>query len=262
MASGSGGQIAFARISSLYADVNTVVIGTNFTSETLEHKLAEIEEGSITGRRDAPPSHRGIDSGAGDINFEPNPNVLAYLLKGVFGTITSSLVTAAGSTGANSGAETGKPYWWHQFTPRQTAFSDRTFLEPHNVMVYRDVTSAWLFKGAIFPTLKLDVEAGALKKATLGVMARQVDRIQRSAAISSLGAISQVYGGRPWTWDMASIEISTDTTTAGLAAATARRSTPSSRPASSVASTSRARCRSAIRTTTTPSRLIRPAGCA
>lgn len=205
MASGTGGQIGLARIGSLYSDVNTVNIFQNFVSEKLEHTLEELEEGAISGRRDAPISYQGVTKGEGEIEMELNPNNFTYWAKGFFGTHTASLVTAAGSTGANSGEDAGKAYMYHKFTPRQASFSNFTFLEPHNVMVYRDVGSAWLFKGAIFPSLSIDIQAGQLVKSTVGIMARTVDRIQRTAAIQSL--VSS--GGRPFIWDMASIEIST-----------------------------------------------------
>jgi hypothetical protein len=216
MSSGNGGQFAFSKIGSLYSDVNTVNLWGNFVSETLEHKLDELAEGSISGRRDAPNSYKGIDHGDGDLNFEPNPNVIAHFLKAWYGTLVSSTVTAATSTGANSGQFAGAAQNFHRFTANQASFSDRTFLEPYNFMIYRDVGSAWLFKGAIVPSLKLDIQAGQLVKATASIMARQVDRIQRTAAIQSL--VSS--GGRPWIWDMASFELSTDTTTAALAART------------------------------------------
>lgn len=215
MASGTGGQIAFSRLSSLYAIVDSVDVATNFVSETLEHKLAELEEGSITGRRDAPPSHEGIDMGDGDINFEPNPNPWSFLTQAFFGVRQSSLVTDAASLGANSGDEAGKPQWYHIFTPRQDPFSNRTFLDPMNFMVYRDVQSAFLFRGSIVPTYKLEITAGALTKSSISIMARQVDLIQRTGAISSLAASC---GGRPWVWDMTSIEVSTDTSCANLVA--------------------------------------------
>jgi hypothetical protein len=216
MASGNGGQVAFAKIGSLYTDVNTVNQWGNFVSETVEHKLNEVVEGSINGRRDAPNSYKGIDHADGDLVFEPNPNVIGMFLKAWFGTYTSSTVTGATSSGANSTFYAGAQQSFHRFTPNQSAFSDRTFLEPYNLMIYRDVTSAWLHKGVIFPSLKFDIKAGALAKATATVMGRQTDRIQRTAAIQSL--VSS--GGRPWIWDMASIELSTDTTTANLAART------------------------------------------
>lgn len=215
MSSGNGGQLAFAKLGSLYSDVNTVNFWANFVSESLEHKLEEVVEGSINGRRDVPNSYKGVDHGQGDINFEPNPNFLGHMFKANFGTYVSSTITAAGSTGANSGNFAGAAQYWHQFRPTQTAFSDRTFFEPYNFMIYRDVGSAWLYKGAIVPTLTLELTAGQLVKATISVMARQVDRIQRTSAIQSF--VSS--GGRPWIWDNASIELSTTGTASSALAA-------------------------------------------
>jgi hypothetical protein len=156
MASGNGGKVALAHIGSLYRDVNTVNAWLGFTSETLEHKLDELEEGTLTGRRDAPPSYKGLDHGAGDVEMEMHPNAFAHIAKGWFGTLASSLVTNAASTGANSGNFAGAAQTYHKLTPTQTAFSDRTFLEPYNVAVYRDVQSAFIFKGSIFTSAEDD----------------------------------------------------------------------------------------------------------
>lgn len=216
MASGTGGQVALIFAGSLYHDLTSADLWTNFVSESLEHTLEELEEGSITGRRDAPPSHKGIDFGQGDLVLEPNPNAIGVFLKAYFGTATHSMITDAGSTGANSGDEAGKPYFFHEFTPRQSAYSEKTFLEPVGVMVYRDTGSAWQTNGAIVHGLELDIQAGALVGATANIMGRNVRRIERIAAIESL--VSS--GGRPWVWDMASVEVSTDTSTANLAANT------------------------------------------
>lgn len=216
MASGNGGKIALAKIGSLYSDVNTANIFFGFTDESLEHKLDELESGAITGFRDAPDSFKGLDSGAGDINFEPEPNALGHVLKAWFGTVASSVVTLPTSTGANSGAFAGLGQYYHHFTPNNSAFSDRSYLEPYNVGVYRDVASAWLFKGSIFTTLKFMTKANALVKATGTVMSRQVDLVD-PAGMVALSA----NGGKPWIWDMASVEYNdTDTSTAGLAART------------------------------------------
>jgi hypothetical protein len=205
MPSGNGGQIGFAKIGSLYREVNTVNIWSNFVSESIEHTLDELEEGSINGRRDAPPSHKGLDTWAGDIEIEPNPNALAYYFKFFHGTSVHSTVTAAGSTGANSGFEAGKDQVYHKFTPRQSAFDLDTFLDPVNVMVYRDVGSAFLGRGGVLHQIALDIQANNLVKTTLSFMGRKMDRIERVAAIQSL--VSS--GGKPWVWDMASVEIST-----------------------------------------------------
>ncbi len=218
MASGTGGQIALNKVgnNSLHFSVDSANLWTNFVSESIEHTLEELEEGSITGRRDAPPSHKGIDFGQGDIVIEPNPNALGNFLHGAFGTLTNSLVTDAASTGANSGTEAGKPYFWHEFIPRQDAFNENTFLEPYGVMVYRDTGSAFMLNGSIFTGIEFDFQAGQLVGTTVNVMGREMRRIERTAAINSL--VSS--GGRPWTWDMASLEVSADTTSANLAANT------------------------------------------
>lgn len=213
MASGNGGQLAFAKVASLYSTVNTLNIWANFASETMEHHLAELVETSIMGRRDAPPSYKGIDEVKGDIVMEPNPNVIGHLLKAWFGTSASSTVTGATSTGANSGQFAGAAQYFHRFTGNQAAYSDRTYLDPYNVMMYRDVGSAWLYQGVIFPMIKIECKAGALVKMTTTVLGRQANLTQRTATIQSL----VTSGGQPWIWDMASIELSTDTTSANLA---------------------------------------------
>ena len=216
MSSGTGGQIAFLKTNTLFSTINSVNRWTNFVSESIEHKLDELEEGAITGYRDAPPSHKGLDYSEGDINIEPNPNALGDFFTMFFGTLTSSLVTAAGSTGANSGSEAGKAQVFHEFTPMQSPFSSLTFLPPYNVMIYRDVGSAFFVRGSIAPKLTLEWEAGQLVKSQISIMGRDSVRIQRTAAIQSL--VSS--GGRPFVWDMTSVEVSTDTTTANLAAST------------------------------------------
>jgi len=214
MASGTGGQIALIKANSIGHQVDSANLWTNFVSESMEHTLEELEEGSITGRRDAPPSHKGIDFGGGDIVMEPNPNAIGVFLNAAVGVDAPTLITDAGSTGANSTTEAGKPYFQHVFVPRQTAHDSKSFLEPYGVMVYRDVGSAFMFDGSIFTGLEFDFQAGQLASVTATAMSRTVRRIERIAAINSL--VSS--GGRPWVWDMASIEVSTDTTSANLAA--------------------------------------------
>jgi hypothetical protein len=215
MASGTGGQVAFRKTSSLYLDITSATEWTNFVSESIDHNLEELAEQAITGRRDAPPSHKGIDFAEGDIVLEPNPNAIGHFLNGAFGTVSSSLSTQAGSTGANSGDEAGKPVFVHEFTPRQAAFDNRTFLEPYTVMVYKDTGSAFFHQGAIFPRIEFNIQAGQLVSATAGVMARKVTRGARTAAINSL--VSS--GGRPWVWDMASVEVASGGLTESFLAA-------------------------------------------
>ena len=213
MASGAGGQIGLVKASSIGNAINSVDLWTNFVSESIEHTLEELEEGSITGRRDAPPSHKGIDFSGGEIVMEPNPNAIGVWLNAAVGSDSPTLVTDAASTGANSGSEAGKPLFSHIFVPRQVAFGPQSFLEPYGIMVYKDLSSAFMFNGSIVTGLEFDFQAGQLVGATATTMGRTVTRINRIAAINSL--VSS--GGRPWVWDMASIEVSTDTTSANLA---------------------------------------------
>jgi len=205
MASGAGGQIALIKTGSLFQSVDSANLWTNFTSEGIEHQLEELEEGSISANRFAPPSHKGLDFGEGDISFEPNPNAIGHFIMGAFGTITSSIVTAAGSTAASSSEDAGKDETFHRFTLRKTAYNDRTFLEPYGVMIYRDINSAFMLNGAIFTGFETTIAGNALTSATVTVMGREMRRIDRIAAIQSL--VSS--GGRVWVWDMASIEVST-----------------------------------------------------
>lgn len=202
MPSGTGGQIAITRSDSLYLSVQSVNNWTDFVSESIEHTLTELEEGSITGNKDTPPSHKGIDSGAGDIVIEPDPNALGHFMRGVFGQSSGSLLTAAGSTGANSTSFAGMPVVQHRFLPIQTAFNDRNFLPPYTTMVFKDLGSAWFYQGTMFNAIEFNIQAAQLVKATVSMMARSVERYARTSSIAALTS----KGSKKFLWDMASIQ--------------------------------------------------------
>jgi hypothetical protein len=214
MASGVGGQIALVKAGSLYHQINSANLSFGFTSENITHNLEELEEQTITGNRFAPPSHKGVDFVDGDISFEINPNAFGHVLMGAMGTISSSLITDGGSTGASSSEAAGADHHHHTFTLRKTPYSERSFLEPYGVMVYRDTGSAFMANGTIFTGFEMTFAGNALVSGTVNLMGREMRRIERIAAIQSL--VSS--GGRVWVWDMVSLEISTDTTSANLAA--------------------------------------------
>lgn len=215
MASGSGGQLALTRSDSLYLSVTSVDQWTNFVSESVQHTLNELEEGALTGYKDAPPSHKGLDYSQGDIQFEPNPNAFGHFMRGAFGQASGSVLTAAGSWGTGSSSPlwdpfgvSGRPVMQHRFIPIQSAWDLRTFLPPYTMMVYKDVGSAWFFQGTCFHTIEWQIQAGQLVKATVSVMARKTERYSRTASISAL----RTPGGRPWVWDMASVQVSSGQT--------------------------------------------------
>jgi len=209
MSSGTGGQIALTRSDSLYLSVQSVDQWQNFVSESIEHTLNELEEGSITGYKDAPPSHKGIDFGQGDISIEPDPNAVGHWLRGVFGQSSGSVVTHAGSTGTNATVYSASPVVQHQFLPIQAAADDRNYLPPYTAMVYKDTGSAFFFQGCQFHGIELQVQAGALVSANVSMMARKVERFSRTAGIS---ALTKVNGSKPWVWDMTSVEVSSGQT--------------------------------------------------
>ncbi len=215
MPAGSGGQIALFSVGSLYADVTSALLSTaqwtNFVSESVEHNLAEIQEGSITGYKARPPSYKGTDSGAGDIQLEPNPNAMGMFMRGVFGQSSGTVLTEGNSWGAGSASLQGNPPGYlgsrpvvqHRFVPRQTAFEDRCFQPPHGLMLYKDVGSAFIHMGAIFTAMEFNIQAGQLAKSTVTMMSRAVTR---HARISSVAALRNP-GGRPWTWDQTSVQV-------------------------------------------------------
>ena len=210
MASGSGGQIALTRSDSLYLSVSSVDYWQNFVSESIEHTLNELEEGSITGNKDAPPSHKGIDFGQGDVTLEPDPNAIGHWMRGVFGQSSGSVLCEASSLGTNSSAlGNGNPVISHQFLPISAAVDNKNFLPAYTAMVYKDVGSAFFFQGVQIHGIEFRITAGQLVAATVNMMARTVERYARTAGIS---ALAKVTGSKPWTWDMASVEISSGQT--------------------------------------------------
>lgn len=219
MPSGSGGQIAITRAGSLYHTLGSADAATwnwtNFVSESLEHTLEELEEGSISGNKDAPPSHKGIDFSIGAITIEPNPDAVGHFMRGVFGQSSGTVLCQAGSTGANSQAYgAGVPAVRHRFVPIQASVSEQNFLPPYHLMVYKDVGSAFFYEGSQLHELELTIQAGQLVKASVTQMARNVTRYARSSSVSNL----VVPKSRPWLWDMASIQVGSNE--AGLASNT------------------------------------------
>lgn len=206
MPSGTGGQLALTRSDSLYLSVQSVDRWHNFVSESIEHTINELEEGAITGYKDAPPSHKGLDSAAGDITLEPDPNAIGDWLRGVFGQSSGTLQMEAGSTGTNSlSMGAGRPVVRHRFLPIQTAVDNRNFLPAYTMMIYRDLGSAFFYQGMCAYGLELTYAANALVGATVNVMARKVERFART---TSIAALTKIPGSKPWIWDQASVQVS------------------------------------------------------
>jgi len=210
MPSGTGSQIALTRSDSLYLSVTSVDRWHNFVSENIEFTIAELEEASITGYKDAPPSHKGLSHAAGDIKLVPDPNAIGDWMRGVFGQSSGSLQMEATSTGVNSNPMgAGRPVVKHRFLPIQTAVDNRNFLPAYTMMVYKDLGSAFFVQGAQFYGFEWNIQANKLIDATVQMMGRKVERYART---SSIQALTQVPGSKPWVWDQASIQVSSGQT--------------------------------------------------
>ena len=206
MPSGSGAQLALTRSDSLYLSVSSVDRWHNFVSESVEHTINELEEGAITGYKDAPPSHKGLSSAQGDITLEPDPNALGDWLRAVFGQSSGSVLMEAGSTGVNSNPMgAGRPVMQHQFVPIQSAVDNRNFLPAYTMMIYRDLGSAFFYQGLCAHGIEITVQGNALVTATVNIMARKVERYART---TSIAALTKVSGSKPWIWDNASVQVS------------------------------------------------------
>lgn len=222
MAAGSNSQLATARmtsfgVTSIYTSAASFFNWrwTNFVSEGLEHKIEELMEQSIYGYADEPPSHKGLTTIDGDVEFEPNPAAFGQYMRGYFGVGSRTTLTDGGSTGANSGPFAGDFVYRWEFTPRQSAFANDCFMDPYQVLIYRDVGSAFVSLDTLFTKLEVGLQAGQLVKSTVGMMGRDMQRVDRSAVASLVTS-----GGRPFVWDMASVQMGAGEGFSSLAAFT------------------------------------------
>jgi hypothetical protein len=193
----------------LYLSVQSVTRWHNFVSESIEHTISELEEGSITGYKDAPPSHKGLESAAGDIKIVPDPNAIGDWMRAVFGQSSGTVLCAVGSVNANPNVMGALGAIQHRFLPIQTAVDDKNFLPAYTMMVYKDLGSAFFYQGMCAYGIEWNIQANQLIDATVHIMARKVERFARTSSIS---ALSQIAGSKPWIWDQASIQVSSGQT--------------------------------------------------
>jgi len=210
MANGTGGQMAVMAVTSLYHAVNSSELAanarwTNFMSEDITHAIEPLMESAITGNRHRPPTHEGLTTAGGNIQFEANPNAIGIFMRSAFGQSSGTVLTQAGSWGVGSVSaqwSATRGVVRHTFLPRQDEFSSITFLPPIALMIYKDVGSAFMCDGTIVPSIEFQLEAKQLVKATANVMVRSPTRIGRSNSVAALRSP----GGAPWVWDMSSIQ--------------------------------------------------------
>jgi hypothetical protein len=154
-------------------------------SENITTAIEPLTQEGMRGDFLEPPSEDGPLTVAGDIVFEPNPELIGLVLRAVTGQASGTLVASVTT--------------W-EFLPRQVDFTaEKTALPPVTLEVYRDTTKAWQFTDTVVNQISFEIGANAIVRATASVMAR----------VSSLATKNtpSFPDGNPWTWQQASLSI-------------------------------------------------------
>ena len=119
----------------------TAVAATDYLaikSESISHDIEEIVSEAIRGIVDEPASLEGLNSVAGDITLEVQPQTIGYLLRSALGASSTA----------------GEDPYVHTFTPAQADFLTGCALPPYTLEVHRDLASAFQFAGCVVNNLE------------------------------------------------------------------------------------------------------------
>ena len=152
--------------------------------ETLEREIEDIAEANMRDRFGEPPHHIGVFRVSGNVEFEPLPIPIGYILRAACGQSSATLVTSMTQ---------------HKFQPRRNSdFDERSALPPHTIIVERDVGSAEAYGDLVANELSLEIANSELLKANVEFIG---SGLYSSAAIPSAAQPT----GAPFTWDVTSV---------------------------------------------------------
>jgi len=161
-----------------------------FVSESLVHGIDLLTVEGIRASLVEPDVVAGLERAEGDIVMEPHPLHIGHFLRGVFGQ--------ASSTALNS--DTPMNDFTHTFNFRLTDFDlQKTPVPPYTLEFFRGAEQSFQFTDTVFSRIELNIEAGALMRATVGAMTRTVSLFVEPTPLF------QEY--TPWTWAVASASI-------------------------------------------------------
>ena len=161
-----------------------------FVSESLIHAIDLLASEGIRASLVEPDVVVGPERAEGDIVMEIHPTNIGHFLRGVFGQASSTNLTSDGLL----------VDYTHTFNFRLSDFDPCvTPLPPYTVTIFRGIEEAFQFSDTMFPRLELNIEAGALVRATVGAMART------TSLIADPGFSFEEF--TPWTWVVASASI-------------------------------------------------------
>jgi len=191
MATGALGHAAI----SLQNSFDTVADPTSyyffpFVSETLVHAIDLLTVEGIRASLVEPDVVVGLERAEGDLVMEPHPMHIGNFLRGVFGQ--------ASSTALNSDATMFD--FTHTFNFRLVDFDlQKTPVPPYTVEIFRGAEESFLFTDTVFNRIELNIEAGALVRATVGAITRTVSLKTAETPLFQ--------DFTPWTWAVASASI-------------------------------------------------------
>jgi hypothetical protein len=159
-----------------------------FISESLNEDIPPITHEGINGRYDEGDDYEGAHAIAGDINFEVDPCMIGYFIKGFCGANSYEITTVTSY------------YYQHEFMPDPTDFDSMAAAPPVTLEVYRDAGSAFQYYDCIINTLSFQFANSQLVKCTTGVIGGNFTKAAKQTA--SYEPFSE------FTWDQTSISIS------------------------------------------------------
>lgn len=150
-------------------------------SESISHNIEEVVREAIHGVVDEPASLAGLETIAGDIVVEVQPETIGYLLRSALG--------APETTGVEA------PYT-HTFTPVQTDFAAKCALPPYSLEIHRDLEQAFQFAGCVVNNLQFSwgVDQKILR-CTASILGKSVTLIAKTTP--------EFETSNPFTWEQA-----------------------------------------------------------
>lgn len=188
MAYGMGGAIGITMQQSFGTAYTTGMRFQPFISESLNESIPPIVVEGMHGIIDEGDSLEGAHEISGDINFEVDPSMIGFYIKG-FCNSTSYDLTIVGSF-----------YHTHEFMPAQVDFDEMAATPPMTVEAYRDAGSAFQYHSMLVNTLAFEFAHGALIKSTVGFIGAGFALAAKQTAVYE--PFSE------FTWDQTSISVS------------------------------------------------------
>lgn len=189
MSYGMGGYLGFGK----EVTWGTAVSPGSFMeamSENLSTSIDRFDTRNIFNSYAEPDDTVGLNRHEGDLVIPSNAEAIGILLNAALGSVVSTSTLAA--------------YWTHVFQARATDVSSLTPLQPYTVEVFRDVTSAQQYAGAVCKQFVLAAQPNQDLRATASWVAKS---LLNKARVAQASVLFPTTPGQPFTFDTCSISI-------------------------------------------------------